>query len=73
MIPMNKFTTVSIEQIREGDEKYRYSIFLNHVEAFTIVNTKPQEFKDVQVFFGDRYYPASDAMIRNFKFQNLEA
>ena len=72
MIPMDKYTTVTIQQLRNEDGKYRYTILLDHKEAYTVINNKPQVFKNVQVFFGDRFYQPSEAMIKNFLFQNLE-
>ena len=60
------------QQVREGDQ-YRYSILFNHEEVFTMVNTKPQVFKNVQTFVGDRFYYASDAIVQNIKFENIES
>eukprot|EP00111_Clytia_hemisphaerica_P008352 TCONS_00024387-protein len=71
-IPMNKFTKVDLQQVLESGE-YRYSIFFNNVEVYTIVNKKPQVFKHVNVYFGDRFYTPSNALIRNFHFENLSA
>ena len=70
-IPLNKFTLVTIEQVIE-DGEYRYSIYFDHEELYSTINSKPRVFKHVNVYMGDSFYNPANAVIRNFNFENLE-
>ena len=51
-------------------DKYLFEINIidNKMERTTVstVNYRPKKFKYVFVYFGDKYYPASSAEVRNF-------
>ena len=68
---MNKFTHITIQQVRDGND-YRYTILFDHQEVYTVINKKPQVFKNVDTYMGDRFYNPSNAIVRNFHFQNIE-
>lgn len=71
VIPMGKFTNVKIQQVRQTDGKYTYSVLFNDEEVYSIINKTPREFTNAKVFIGDRFYAAADAVVKNLEFENL--
>ena len=71
IIPTNKFSHVTVQQIKEGD-KYQYSILVNHNEIYTVENKKARSYESVNVYMGDNYYAPADAVVQNYHFENLE-
>ena len=50
-------------------QDYRFHLFEIKIDdkvEFTAANYRPKLFKYVFVYFGDKYYPASTAEVRNF-------
>lgn len=70
-IPMGKFTNVKIQQILQSDGTYRYSIAYDDKEIYSVINKTPKAFENAKVFIGDRFYNPSNAIVSNFKFENL--
>ena len=70
-LPMNKYTTVLIEQKKEGD-KYTLTILIDGKE-FKKVDFKkePREYGPSELFASDNFYNPGKAKIKNLKFINL--
>ena len=50
---------------------YRYSIEINGKEVYQQHNTKPQDFKDVQMWISDGFYGPGKCVLKNIRFENL--
>jgi len=70
-IPLNKYTTVVIQQRNQYGNKYRYSIDIDGVEVYQIMNSKPQEWTNAKMYLSSNFFEASNAIIKNLRFQNL--
>ncbi|XP_066926984.1 uncharacterized protein [Clytia hemisphaerica] len=71
-IGSNRFMRVRIMQFLDCNDKYRFSIYFNNVEVFSLTNTRPREFFNSVVFFGaPRKRAATNSIIRNYSFINL--
>jgi len=63
-----------IEIVQEKENgKLLYKVNINGEEIQNVENTNPQSFKDVKVFVGDNFYPATDASYNNLMWENLES
>ena len=69
-IPMGEFTNFVIRQALRHDGKYHFSLFINGKLINSVINDKPRVFNDVKVYASNRFYKASNAIIRNFKFES---
>jgi len=67
-IPMGKFTTVQVNQIRREDGTYRYSITLDGLTIFSTFNENPQVYENVSVLASNSRERPAAAVIRNLKF-----
>ena len=68
---MNKYTTVLIEQKKEGD-KYTLTILIDGKEFKKVDFSKePQEYGPSELFASDNFYNPGKAKIKNLKFINL--
>ena len=73
-IGLHRFIRVRIMQYLDCNNKYRFSIYFNNVEVFSLTNTRPRELFNALVFFGGpRRRAATNSIIRNFSFTNLWA
>jgi len=70
-IPMNRYTRVRITQYLDCNDKYRYSIFFNDKEVFSIINRTPRTFENAYMFMGDPYIGSGNSFVQNFNFRNL--
>jgi len=68
VLPLNKFTPVIVQQMQDTKGIYRYTIVINGKTVYNVVNKKPELFKNVNVYAGDPWYTAGDAVLRNFQF-----
>ena len=50
---------------------FRYSIEINGKEVYQQHNTKPQDFKDVQMWISDGFYGPGKCVLKNIRFENL--
>ena len=50
---------------------HRYSIEINGKEVYQQTNTKPQDFKDVNMWISDNFYNAANCVLKNIRFENL--
>ena len=46
--------------------KYHYQLVIDNQRIIYTENLRPEVFYDVQVYFGDKYYPAANAFVKNF-------
>ena len=46
-------------------------IEINGKEVYQQHNTKPQDFKDVQMWISDTFYDAAKCIVKNIRFENL--
>ncbi|XP_066933093.1 uncharacterized protein [Clytia hemisphaerica] len=70
---MDRFTVVTIEQSRQHDGQYRFSLMFDYIEVYTVINKQPEVFKDVSIYIGDPWYEPSNVVVRNFHFENLHS
>ena len=71
-LKLHEYTKVEIIQNQLRDNRYRYSISIAGKRVFTTINTGARFFPNVQVFRSDPWHPASNALIKNFVYGNLE-
>ncbi|XP_066914259.1 uncharacterized protein [Clytia hemisphaerica] len=69
-IPMGQFTNVTIQQVKQSDGSYLYSIYLDKTRVASTINTQPQEFDNVQLYASDKWYNPSEVVLRYFNFQS---
>ena len=65
------FATVIIQQILKSDGIFGYSILINQKEVFKANNSQPQDFDDVKLAIGDRFYEPAKALVKNIKFESF--
>ena len=70
-LPINKYTTIQIKQVRDNNNQYMCELWVNETREYSILNSKPRSFTNVTVYVGDPWYPPANAMIKNFNFTNL--
>ena len=68
--PVNEWSTVEISQAERGS-KVVFSLVVNGERLWTVENTDPKEFSDVQVFASSRWNVAQAGSIRGFKIENM--
>lgn len=73
-IPMNKYSTVTIQQIQisQFGYLYHYQIFINKVKVLDVHNQKPQEFDYVKYYLSDPWYLGAKANVRGFQVTTFE-
>uniref|UniRef100_A0A7M5V0H6 Uncharacterized protein n=1 Tax=Clytia hemisphaerica TaxID=252671 RepID=A0A7M5V0H6_9CNID len=71
-LAIGKYHKVVIQQRKQINGKYRYSIDINGREVYQQENTKTADFKDCLMWASDGFYKAGNAMLKNIVFQNLE-
>nr|XP_047142839.1 uncharacterized protein LOC124817087 [Hydra vulgaris] len=57
-IPLNVWSSIQVSQT-ETNGTYLYSIYLNGANIYNTINSKPQEFSNVNVYNGDPKYGSS--------------
>ncbi|XP_066913880.1 uncharacterized protein [Clytia hemisphaerica] len=67
-LPKNKFTQLMVRQIQKDNNKYYYQIFINNKRVHSVVNTKPQVFKNVIFYAADPWYNPAKAQLRKVNF-----
>ena len=68
--PINKWTAVEISQAKQGS-KYFFSLVIKGETLWSVENTRPMEFSDVQVFASSDWNVAQAGSIRGFKIENM--
>ena len=68
--PVNEWSTVEISQAERGS-KVVFSLVVNGERLWTVENSDPKEFSDVQVFASSRWNVAQAGYIRGFKIENM--
>ena len=61
---LNKLVRVRLTQTLEGG-RYVYKVYINSELLKSVVNSKPLEFKKVQVWLGDPWYKAQPGYLAN--------
>ena len=64
-----EWINIEVGQQLEGSEMI-YSIFIAGKKVFSITNSKPAEFENVQVFASSRWYQPVSGFIKNLLIQN---
>ena len=68
-VPVKEWSHVEIsQQLMNGI--YVYTIKLNGQKVFSEQNNQPQNFKDVEVYTSDPWYPAQDGLIKDLHLVN---
>ena len=68
--PANEWSTVEISQAERGS-KVVFSLVVNGERLWTVENTDPKEFSDVQVFASNPWHVAQAGSIRGFRIENM--
>ncbi|XP_066915488.1 uncharacterized protein [Clytia hemisphaerica] len=68
----DKWTKLEISMKKDTDGKYYYRVLVDDVEKHKAHNSLPTEYKGVEVYAGDEWYPSTNAELKNFVFQNGE-
>ena len=68
--PVNEWSTVEISQAESGS-KVVFSLVVNGERLWTVENTDPKEFSDVQVFASNPWHVAQAGSIRGFKIETM--
>ena len=68
-LPLRKWMNFRINQRFEGG-KYVFRVYYNNKVLRTVVNTRPQDFRNVKVWVGDNWYNAQPGFIRNLRITN---
>ena len=65
---LHETSNIVVQQILDPkDGKYHYKIFINGKQVFSVINTRPQVFKNVKYYSGDPWYGPAKAKLTNFK------
>ena len=64
----NQWSTVEIAQTKVNNN-YSYTIHLNGVLVYSIINNDARNFSNVKVYAGDGFYDSQPGFIRNLSFQ----
>ena len=64
VFPLHKWIHYKANQVREGDT-YVYRVFQDGKQLQQETNTKPQVFKNVQVWLSDPWYNAQPGFVKN--------
>ena len=68
--PLNEWTAVEISQIKQG-AKYMFSFVMQGETLWSVENSSPRQFSDVQVFACSPWYTEQAGSIRKFKIENM--
>ena len=68
-LPMNKAVHVVIQQKRNTDNMYIYTVSIDGVLVHKAINFDARVFKNVKVWLSDPWHPAAKAMIRNLQIE----
>ena len=65
-LALKKWVNIKLNQRREG-KNYVYRVYLNNKVLKTIVNKKPQDFKNVKVYVSDVWHANQAGLIKNLR------
>ena len=69
---INRTYKITLQQLlNHDDKKYYYKIFVGNFNIFTVVNTSPQVFQNVNFYSGDPWSPPAKATVANFKIETF--
>ena len=68
--PINKWTAVEISQTKKG-YKYFFSLMIKGETLWSVENTEPKQFSNVQVFASSEWYVAQAGSIRGLRIENM--
>ena len=68
-LPLNRWVSLKVTQRQVKGGRFRYTIYVNGRQVFTIINTKPRNFRNVKVYVSDPWYPAANGVIRRLIFK----
>ena len=63
---LNTWINVKIEQ-KHTNGLYEYSIYLNGVKEYRVINKRPEAFDNVKVYSADPWYSVQDGKIRDLE------
>ena len=67
-LKLNETSNIVVQQVLDPkDGKYHYKIFINGKQVFSVINTRPEVFKNVKYYSGDPWYGPAKAKLTNFK------
>lgn len=65
-VPMNTWLAMRIQQVKEIDGRYNYSIFINNSLKHSIYNDNAQDLKNVKVYASSPFHPSAKGLIKDF-------
>ena len=68
--PINEWTAVEISQMKTGS-KYFFSLVIKGETLWSVENTEPTQFSNVQVYASSNWNVAQAGSIRGFKIENM--
>ena len=67
-LKLHETSKIVVQQVLDPkDGKYHYKIFINGKMVFSVINTRPEVFKNVKYYSGDPWYGPAKAKLTNFK------
>ena len=66
--PLNKWTTVEINQVKKGSS-YIFSLMMNNEVLWKSTNTRPSQFSDVKVFAASPWFAVQAGSIKGLKIE----
>ncbi|XP_065681907.1 uncharacterized protein LOC100201506 isoform X2 [Hydra vulgaris] len=70
LIPLNVWSSIRVSQTQTQNGVYTFFVFVNGTIIYSIVNTFPQSFSNVQVYTGDPWHSVQDGFIKEFAIIN---
>ena len=70
-LPMNTYSSVILIQQQHLDGVYRFSVYINDVKSFQVINVNPLEWDDVEVYISSPWFDAAPVVVKDFRYQRL--
>jgi len=61
----NTWSHIKIKQSQANDQKWHFTISINGVKTFSVINPNPRTFSDVTVWGSNPFLPAQPGRLRN--------
>ena len=66
MLTIGKWISIKVQQIKESDASYNYSIIINGKLVHSVTNTIPEDFNNVKLYAADPWHIPQPGFIKNF-------
>ena len=66
-LPMNAWSNIKISQLKSNNGNYVFSVEINGLRVFKMINTSPKTWSNVNVYNSNPWHPAAKVIINNLQ------